>query len=63
MRVCWGNTPIRLLCTSLVSLALGAGIVWEQAALAAGEQITVVQEESLGAGAKAVVEDIGALLT
>ncbi|MDE3243607.1 MAG: phosphatase PAP2 family protein [Nitrospirota bacterium] len=63
MRVCWGNTPIRLLCTSLVSLALGAGTVWEQAALAAGEQITVVQEESLGAGAKAVVEDIGALLT
>lgn len=63
MRVLRGNTPIRLLCAGLVSLAVGAGTVWEQAALAAGEQITVVKEESVGAAAKAVVEDAGALLT
>ncbi|MFM8552423.1 MAG: phosphatase PAP2 family protein [Nitrospiraceae bacterium] len=47
----------------ILSVLVGAGAVWEPVALAAGEQITVVKEESIGAAAKAVVDDAGALLT
>lgn len=65
MRGAWKNDFVRSRAALVLSLFIGFGVGCEEAGAAAGSEgpITVVREESVGAAAKAVVEDAGALLT